>query len=74
MLLAARSETIVQAITDKNFLGIVKSEETKPEILIGNCLVESEEYACPVRVINTTEKPIEITTPLVTLSDIQVIA
>jgi len=72
MLLAARSETIVQAITDKNSLGIIKSEETKPGIFIGNCLVEPEEYACPVSVINTTEEPVEITTPLVTLSEMQV--
>jgi len=72
MLLAARSETIVQAITNKNSLGIVKSEETKPGIFIGNCLVEPEEYTCPVSIINTTEKPVEITTPLVMLSDIQV--
>jgi len=71
MLLAARSETIVQAITDKNFLGIIKSEETKPGIFIDNCLVEPEEYACPVSIINTTEEPVEITT-LVTLSEIQV--
>jgi len=72
MLLAARSETIVQAITDKNSLGIVKSEEAKPGILIGTCLVKPEEYACPVSIINTTEEPVEITTPLVTLSDIRV--
>jgi len=44
MLLATRSETIMQAITDKNSLGIIKSEETKPGIFIGNCLMEPEEY------------------------------
>jgi len=62
----------VRAITDKNFLGIIKSEETKPGIFIGNCLVKPEEYACPVSIINITEEPIEIITPLVTLSEIQV--
>jgi len=72
MLLAARSETIVQAITNKNFLRIVKSEETKPKIFIDSCLVKPEEYACPVSIINTTEELVEITTSLVTLSEIQV--
>jgi len=71
MLLAARSETIVQAITDRNSLGIIKSEEAKPGIFIGTCLVKPEEYACPVSIINTTEESVEITTPLVTLSEIQ---
>jgi len=52
MLLAARSETIVQAITDRNSLGIIKSEEAKPGIFIGTCLVKPEEYACPVSIIN----------------------
>jgi len=66
------SEIIVQTITDKNSLGIIKSEETKPEIFIGTCLMKPEEYACPMSIINTTEEPVEITTPLVTLSEIQV--
>jgi len=34
--------------------------------------MEPEEYACPVSIINTTEESIEITTQLVTLSEIQV--
>jgi len=72
MLLAARSETIVQAITDRNSLGIVKSEEAKLRIFIGTCLVKPEEYVCPVSIIKTTEEPVEITIPLVTLSEIQV--
>jgi len=71
-MLAARSGTIVQAITDKNSLGIVKSEEVKLGIFIGTCLVKPEKYTCPVSIINTTEESVEITTPLVTLSEIQV--
>jgi len=69
-MLLVQSVTIVQAIIDKNSLGIIISEETKSGIFIGNCLVESKEYACPVSIINTTEELVEITTQLVTLSEI----
>jgi len=34
--------------------------------------VEPEKYACLVIIINTTEKPVVITTPHVTLNEIQV--
>jgi len=53
--LTSRSETIVQAVTNRNRIGIVSSKETKPGIFIGNCLVEPEDYTCPISIINTTE-------------------
>jgi len=63
--LTPRSETIVQTVTNRNRIGIVSSEETKPGVLISNCLVEPEEYTCPISIINSTEEFVEITTPLV---------
>jgi len=59
--LMLRSETIVQAVTNRNRIGIV-IEETEPEVFIDNCLVEPEEYTCPISIINTTEESVEITT------------
>jgi len=53
IMLTPRSETIVRAITDKNHVGIVKSEETRSGIFIGNCLVASNEYTCPISMLNT---------------------
>jgi len=61
LTLKPRSETIIKAITDKNRVGIVRAEEVTPGIYIGNCLVNAEECECPVSVINTTDKAIEIT-------------
>jgi len=61
----------VQAITNRNKIGIVSSEKTKPGVFIGSCLVEPEEYTCPISVINTTEESVEITTPLVTVDELQ---
>jgi len=40
-------------------------------VYIGNCLVNAEEYECPVSVINTTDKAVEITTPHVTVEEIE---
>jgi len=54
--LTLRSETIVQAVTNRNRIGIVISEETKLRVFIGSCLVEPEEYTCPISIINTTEE------------------
>jgi len=53
--LTPHSETIVQAITHRNRIGIVSSEETK-RVFIGNCLVEPEEHTCPISIINTMEE------------------
>jgi len=57
----------MQAVTNRNRIGIISSEETKSGIFIGSCLVEPEEYTCPISVINTTEESVEITTSLVTV-------
>jgi len=64
------SETIVQAVTNRN--RIVCSEEIKPEVFIGSCLVELEKYTCPISIINTTNESVEITTPLVTVDELRV--
>jgi len=69
--LTPRSETIVQAVTNKNRIGIVSSTETKPGVFIGSCLVEPEEYTCPISVMNTTEESVDITTPLVTVDELR---
>jgi len=50
----------------------VNSEETKSGVFIGSCLVEPEEYTCPITISNTTEESVEITTPLVTVDEIRV--
>jgi len=50
----------------------VSSEEIKPGVFIGSCLVEPEEYTCPISIINTTEESVEITTPLITVDEIRV--
>jgi len=69
--LTPRSETIVQAVTNRNKIGIVSSQETKPGVFIGGCLVEPEGYTCPISVINTTEESVEMTTPLVTVDELR---
>jgi len=65
------NETIVQTVTNRNRIGIVSSEETKPGVFIGSYLVEPEEYTCPISIINTTEEFVEITTPFVTVNKLQ---
>ncbi|KAL6264214.1 hypothetical protein P5V15_004299 [Pogonomyrmex californicus] len=70
-MLTPRSETIIQAVTDRNSIGIVNAVETKPGVFIGNCLVIPEENVCPISVINTTGESVEITTPLVTVDEIK---
>ncbi|KYN50301.1 hypothetical protein ALC62_10760 [Cyphomyrmex costatus] len=71
LTLTPRSETIIQAVTDKNRIGIVKSEEMRPGVFIGNCLVAPEEYACPISMLNTTGETVEIITPLVTIDELR---
>jgi len=61
LTLKPRNETILKA-TNRNRIGIVRAEEVTPGVYIGNCLVNAEEYECPVSVINTTDKTMEITT------------
>ncbi|KAL6268305.1 hypothetical protein P5V15_001426 [Pogonomyrmex californicus] len=70
-ILTPRSETIVQTITNQNQIGIVKPEETEPRVFIDSCLVEPDNYICPISIINTTTETIEITTPSVTLDAVQ---
>ena len=60
------------AITDKNHVGIIKSEETRSGIFIGNCLVASNEYTCPINMLNTTGENVEIITPFVTIEELRV--
>jgi len=71
LTLKPRSETILKATTNKNRVGIVRAEEVTPGVYIGNCLVNAEEYECPVSIINTTDKAVEITTPHVTIEEIE---
>ena len=68
--LKPRSETIIQAATNRNEIGIIRAEETAPGIYIGRCLVEPKNYICPISVINTTDETVEIRTPRVTVEDI----
>jgi len=49
---------------NKNRVGIVRAEEVTPGIDIGNYLINAQKYECPVSVINTTDKAVEITSPL----------
>jgi len=65
------SETIIRAATSQNREGIIRADEPTPGVYIGNCLVKSEKYTCPVSVINTTDREVEIQTPLVILEKIE---
>jgi len=71
LVLKPRSETILKATTNKNRVGIVRAEEVTSGVYIGNCFVNAERYECPVSVINTTDKAVEITTPHVTIEEIE---
>ncbi|XP_039315510.1 uncharacterized protein LOC113006333 [Solenopsis invicta] len=66
-----RSETIIQAVTKSNRIGIVKPEETRPGVFIGSCLVCPADNTCPVSVMNTTGDTVEITMPSVTVEEIK---
>jgi len=65
-----RSETIIPAVTDLNHVGIISAEESMPGIFIGNCLVEPKENTCLISIMNTTDELVEITSPCVTLEEI----
>ncbi|KAL6417130.1 hypothetical protein ACFW04_012963 [Cataglyphis niger] len=41
-----------------------------PGIYIGNCIVNAADYTCPVSVINTTDREVEMQTPLIALKEI----
>jgi len=49
----------------------VSSKETRSRIFIDICLVEPEEYICPINIINTTGECVEITIPLVIVDKIR---
>ncbi|KAL6416664.1 hypothetical protein ACFW04_013260 [Cataglyphis niger] len=66
-----RSETIIKARTDQNRIGIVCAEEKAPGVYIGNCIVNAADYTCPVSVINTTDREVEMQTPLIALEEIE---
>ncbi|KAL6268001.1 hypothetical protein P5V15_001079 [Pogonomyrmex californicus] len=61
------SEIIIQAVTDRNIIGVVKVVETKPGVFIGNCLIAPEGNVCPISAINITEESVKITMFLVTM-------
>ena len=69
IILQPRSETIVRATTNRNQPGVIQAKETKPGVYIGRCMVEPKNFACVVSIINTTDKPVEIRTPHVTIED-----
>jgi len=71
VILKPRSETIVRATTSQNQEGIVRANEPTPGVYIGNCLVKPEKYTCPISIINTTDREVEIRTPLVTLEKME---
>lgn len=58
--LQPRSETIIQVAANRNMIDVTRSEETSPGIFIGSCLVEPQNFICPVSIINTTEEKREI--------------
>jgi len=49
IILKPRCETIVQVIANRNMIGIT-AEETSPGIFIGSCLVEPQEFICPISI------------------------
>ncbi|KAL6416667.1 hypothetical protein ACFW04_013259 [Cataglyphis niger] len=71
IILKPRSETIIKARTDQNRIGIVCAEEKAPGVYIGNCIVNAADYTCPVSVINTTDREVEMQTPLIALEEIE---
>jgi len=71
VILKPRSETIIRAATSQNREGMVRANEPTPGVYIGNCLVKPENYTCPVSVINTTDREVEMQTPLVNLEKVE---
>lgn len=69
--LRPRNETLVQIITNTNKTGITKKEETAPGVYIGECLITPHNYTGIVTLINTSDAPVEITTPHATLDTIE---
>jgi hypothetical protein len=63
--------TIIQAITNKNKIGITRKEETMPGVYLGEGIVISHEFTGVVSIIDTTEEPVEIKTPHAILDTIE---
>ncbi|KAL6264230.1 hypothetical protein P5V15_004317 [Pogonomyrmex californicus] len=70
ILLKPRSETIIEAFINRNQVGIIRQEQPKPGVFIGCCLVDPKEFTYPISIINT-EEPVEVTTPMVNLEEIE---
>jgi len=70
--LKPRCETIVQVIANRNTIGITQAEETSPGIFIGSCLVEPQEFVCPVSILNTTESEAEIQVPQIIIEEVAI--
>lgn len=68
--LQPRSETVIRAVTNCNQVGIVEAKKTQPGIFIGCCLMQPENYLCPVSISNTTENEVEIETPRVEIEEL----
>ncbi|KMQ83882.1 hypothetical protein RF55_18871 [Lasius niger] len=71
MTLKPHSKTIIQVATDKNTIGIIQAEETVPEIFIGNCLIEPQDFICTASILNTTDAMVEMAMRQVTLEEIR---
>ncbi|KAL6419610.1 hypothetical protein ACFW04_013698 [Cataglyphis niger] len=71
LILKPRTETIIKARTDQNRIGIIRAEEKALGIYIGNCVVNAPDYTCPVSVINTIDREVEMQTPLIALEEIK---
>jgi len=65
--LRPRSETIIRAITDQNFIGFIQATEITPGVYTGNSLVKPENFKCFISVINTTNESVEIRTPVLSI-------
>jgi len=48
----------------------MQAEKTSPGIFIESCLVEPQEFVCPVNILNTTESEAEIQMPQIIMEEI----
>ncbi|XP_036141761.1 uncharacterized protein LOC118645219 [Monomorium pharaonis] len=70
--LQPRSETIVQVTASVNTLEVINSEEMAPGVFLGSCLVEPENHTCPISIINTNDKKIDLQLPRVEIKKINI--
>jgi len=64
--LKPRSETIIRASANRNFVELIQATEITPGF-IGNSLIKLRDFKCTVSVINTTDRSIEIQTPVLNI-------